>query len=338
MVLGFALLAAPSDAESTAPLDSQLGPTDRHILNVHNRERAAFGAQPLQWDMKLARDATTHAEELARMGRLAHASRQGRGIVRENVNQVVRGSSPDQLMANWLREKALFRPGLFPNVSVTGNWYDVGHYSQMIWPTTLFIGCGLAKGPRWDFFVCRYSPGGNKDGKAVGHVTSLSQPRPRGPGDSATSRQRLGTPSQARKTTNLEVLCRPPPKQGSPTNLESDGAGRPDIGRWDQLVAELKRLKAALEALKAGLADHDPNLIEELLGNSEAPEVEKIKAIAARMKEVMDELAAMQRRIEEELARLQRPDQRLSFDRIWAPRVADICRSRDYYRQWISIE
>ena len=33
----------------------------------------------------------------------------------------------------------------------------------------MFVGCGSARGAQWDFFVCRYSPGGNKDGQPVGY-------------------------------------------------------------------------------------------------------------------------------------------------------------------------
>jgi hypothetical protein len=38
----------------------------------------------------------------------------------------------------------------------------------MIWPTTTDLGCGDAQGGGFDWLVCRYSPGGNKDGQPVG--------------------------------------------------------------------------------------------------------------------------------------------------------------------------
>jgi hypothetical protein len=71
------------------------------------------------------------------------------------------------MMAGFLHEERAFRPGLFPMVSATGNWSDVAHFTQMIWPTTTVIGCGLASNAWSDFLVCRYAPPGNKDGTAI---------------------------------------------------------------------------------------------------------------------------------------------------------------------------
>ena len=55
----------------------------------------------------------------------------------------------------------MFRPARFSDVSTTGNWADVGHYTQMIWPGTQRIGCAIAKAARSDVLVCRYWPAGN---------------------------------------------------------------------------------------------------------------------------------------------------------------------------------
>jgi hypothetical protein len=72
------------------------------------------------------------------------------------------------MMQSWTVEKRDFVPGYFPNVARDGNWMNVAHYTQMIWPTTTDIGCGYAIGGGYGWLVCRYSPGGNKDGKPVG--------------------------------------------------------------------------------------------------------------------------------------------------------------------------
>jgi hypothetical protein len=79
-----------------------------------------------------------------------------------------RGAFPaEQMVASWSGERRQFRRGTFPSVSRTGNWADVGHYSQMIWPTTTRVGCAIASSARLDVLVCRYAPAGNIDGRRV---------------------------------------------------------------------------------------------------------------------------------------------------------------------------
>lgn len=150
--------------QSARPLD----PRSARLLAAHNEARAAVGVPSLQWDPALQESATAWATQLARIGRLEHAPREGRGIARENLSSGRIGWTPEQLMQNWLREQSNFVPGTFPNVSRTGRWEDVSHYTQIIWPTTTNVGCGIATGRGFQWLVCRYSPGGNRDGKPVG--------------------------------------------------------------------------------------------------------------------------------------------------------------------------
>ena len=138
-------------------------------LTLQNFERAEVGVPPLQWNRMLADHALSYAGELARTGDLAHAPREGRGIERENLSKGLMGWGPRQMVHNWIAEKANFTPGAFPNVSTTGDWASVGHYSQIIWPATTEVGCGMAAGGGFQWLVCRYSPGGNKDGQMVGY-------------------------------------------------------------------------------------------------------------------------------------------------------------------------
>jgi hypothetical protein len=145
-----------------------LTPFASDVLAAHNAARAAAGAPPLRWDETLAAHASDYARQLARMRQLVHSRRQSRGAERENLAQAPAFYTPVQIISLWTSERRHFVPGLFPNVSNTGNWYDVSHYSQMIWPTTTLIGCGMAPGGGYNWLVCRYSPGGNKDGRPVG--------------------------------------------------------------------------------------------------------------------------------------------------------------------------
>jgi|GEM_PF-1483095 hypothetical protein len=167
IVLGFlaaAILPARPAGRAASPA---LSPFAQGILDVHNRERARLGSPLLRWNPTLEADATAYARQLASTGALAHASRAGRTGERENLSMGMRGWTAPQMMQNWIEEKRNFIPGIFPDISRTGQWSDVSHYSQMVWSTTTSIGCGQATGAQWEYLVCRYSPAGNIDGSPV---------------------------------------------------------------------------------------------------------------------------------------------------------------------------
>lgn len=152
-----------------ASVGGPLSPFANEVLAAHNATRAEYGAPPLKWDDGLALRAGNWAGELAKIGRLEHSPREGRGTERENLAQVPVNWSDAQTFGRWAGEKADFVPGTFPNVCRSGGMCDgVLHITQMIWPTTTALGCGKAIGQGYQFVVCYYNPGGNKDGKIVG--------------------------------------------------------------------------------------------------------------------------------------------------------------------------
>jgi len=154
--------------ERPAAAPQDLSRLEPRLLALHNRERSAAGAPPLVWDQTLAAAAAAYGPELARRGRLAHsrpATRPGQG---ENLWMGTRGAyALEEMAGGWAAEKRLFRPGVFPKVSRSGKWSDVGHYTQMIWKGTVRVGCALHTSRDWDFLVCRYSPPGNVVGQSV---------------------------------------------------------------------------------------------------------------------------------------------------------------------------
>ena len=147
----------------------QLDPLSARLLASHNRERALVGAPPLRWDPMLAASAAAYGPTLAALGRLEHSPKASRPGQSENLWMgIPRGRySPEQMVGGWASEKAYFRPGVFPDVSSTGNWLDVSHYTQMIWRGTTSVGCALHTTRSYDFLICRYSPKGNRDGQRV---------------------------------------------------------------------------------------------------------------------------------------------------------------------------
>lgn len=152
------LLAAPAAAQSW----------EGEALALHNRERAAFRVAPLAWDIGLARAADLYAAEMAATGRWGHspkATRPGQG---ENLWMGTVGAySIHQMVGGWIGERRWFQAGIFPAVSATGNWKDVGHYTQMISSRTTRVGCAMRSGRGWTYLVCRYSPSGNVDGRQM---------------------------------------------------------------------------------------------------------------------------------------------------------------------------
>lgn len=138
------------------------------ILALHNRERAVVSASPLVWDARLAAAAASYGPALAARGRLQHspqASRSGQG---ENLWMGSRGAySVEEMVGSWANERRLFRPGTFPDVSSSGHWSDVAHYTQMIWRGTSRVGCALHQARDWDYLICRYAPPGNVVGQRV---------------------------------------------------------------------------------------------------------------------------------------------------------------------------
>ena len=56
-----------------------------------------------------------------------------------------------------------FQPRRFlpaANLSV-GDWSQVAHYTQIVWPSTERVGCATASNRSNDYLVCRYLPAGN---------------------------------------------------------------------------------------------------------------------------------------------------------------------------------
>lgn len=136
------------------------------MLTVHNRYRAAVNVPPLSWSNELAQDAQQWANYLAAQGGgLQHSHQSGQG---ENLWAGTSGAFTYQEMADrWAQEKQYYTSGTFPAVSSTGNWFDVGHYTQMIWRDTTQVGCAVATGGSRDVLVCRYGPNGNVIGQKV---------------------------------------------------------------------------------------------------------------------------------------------------------------------------
>lgn len=164
--------ADAQEAPSARPV-SGLTDTEQKLLQKHNAERTIFGAPALTWNPQLAVDAQYWADDLAKRNVMQHASKEVRKGAGENLWVGTRGRyTPQQMIDAFIREKSDFRPGIFPNVTKSGNWTNVGHYTQLVWPETKEIGCAIAENRMDEFLVCRYWPAGNVRGVALGQTVS----------------------------------------------------------------------------------------------------------------------------------------------------------------------
>ncbi len=163
---GLVAMTAPSPQ---AGVDAAfLGAFDARLLAAHNLERAAMGAPPMRWNPALADAAGEWAERLAARRALVHSfsdpndpDPQG-----ENLWMGTRGYyTPEDMVGLWIAEKKHYRPGVFPAVSTTGRWVDIGHYTQVIWASSREVGCAVARNDEDGFLVCRYAEGGNVMGE-----------------------------------------------------------------------------------------------------------------------------------------------------------------------------
>ena len=137
-------------------------------LDVHNAARAEFGTAPLSWSEKLEREARQWAQVLAREEKFYHSPRESREGAGENLWMGTVGRFPARRMIDlFVEEKRFFKPGLFPKVSRTGDWSDVGHYTQIVWGETREVGCATARSARHEYLVCRYFPAGNIIGREI---------------------------------------------------------------------------------------------------------------------------------------------------------------------------
>ncbi len=138
------------------------------MLQEHNEARAEVGVPPVELDPALNTAALEYAETLIANGRFEHSPGASRPNQGENLFAGTADAfSPEQMVGFWVDEKRFFVRGTFPDVSTTGRWQDVGHYTQIIWRDTTRIGCGIATNGQRDVLVCRYSPPGNFIGRPV---------------------------------------------------------------------------------------------------------------------------------------------------------------------------
>ena len=109
----------------------------------------------MTWDGDLAVDAAVWAAELARTDNFAHdPSLSGQG---ENLAASTNSRPASWSAIAWYNEIEDYS---FCDPVYTSN-PAVGHLTQMLWTTSVKLGCAIDQGDDGYYVVCRYGPRGN---------------------------------------------------------------------------------------------------------------------------------------------------------------------------------
>lgn len=135
-------------------------------LAFHNKSRADVGVAPLIWSSTLADFAQKWANHLVENGKcdLQHRPNSGdwKTDYGENIAMLTDKNSALESSKLWYNEISKFKNVTLDNT----NWYDSGHYSQMVWRNTKSVGIGVAKCTNGYYIVVgNYDPPGNYMGQ-----------------------------------------------------------------------------------------------------------------------------------------------------------------------------
>lgn len=130
----------------------------QQYLDFHNKARKEVGVPPVQWSEEIAAYAQECAEYLAQNNRFEHRSnnRYGENIAMHYDNSLVNGAKL------WYQEKKHYKGAVLN----TSNWSKAGHYTQMVWRATHYIGAGKATNVNGQVIIVgNYDPAGNMMGQ-----------------------------------------------------------------------------------------------------------------------------------------------------------------------------
>lgn len=180
-------------------VSSGLTPAEqKSFVDAHNKYRSmvARGSLPrfppasdmrkLRWDDGLAEVAEAHAKQcnfrhdFGRHRSTVKFPRSGQNLaafwksdVATNGSSSWVGNDIERAVKSWFEENHRYPPSGLSHFSENAVG-PVGHFTQVIWASTQFMGCGAVRfrkkdgrGGATNFFVCNYADAGNRAGKPV---------------------------------------------------------------------------------------------------------------------------------------------------------------------------
>ncbi|XP_010437727.1 PREDICTED: pathogenesis-related protein 1-like [Camelina sativa] len=140
------------------PLKAQDRPQD--YLDVHNHARDDVNVPHIRWHAGAARYAWNYAQQRKRDCRLVHSNSGGR--YGENLAWSSGDMSGAAAVRLWVKEKSDY----FYNSNRCRAGKQCGHYTQVVWRNSAWVGCAKVKCDNGGTFVtCNYSPPGNIRGR-----------------------------------------------------------------------------------------------------------------------------------------------------------------------------
>ena len=146
----------------SASIESNLSPKEvQQLIDLHNKARADVGVGPLNWSKELAIYAQQWADHLAFTDcEIKHRPHSGmwKQVHGENLFQGTSGYyGVADAVTMWESEKKYYKGGALNS----SNWYDSGHYTQIVWKDTQRVGCAKVECNGRIIVVCNYDPPGN---------------------------------------------------------------------------------------------------------------------------------------------------------------------------------
>ena len=126
---------------------------------AHNDWRTRVGSPRVFWDSALAATAQTWADTCPQGHDPNTTNIAGYAYIGENIYYSTQSQDGAAATASWVSERADYDFGT--EVSLA-NYTIFGHYTQVVWDSTVAIGCGVADCGQWrTTLVCRYGESGN---------------------------------------------------------------------------------------------------------------------------------------------------------------------------------
>ncbi|KAL2918745.1 hypothetical protein HK105_201579 [Polyrhizophydium stewartii] len=151
----------PAAAPSPAPRkdgNSGLSGQAAECLSVHNFYRGLVGSRALSWSRTLEASATAYAKQLT--GRAFQHSSTPFG---ENLDRLTGGVLTCTHGLKTFFDEFKFYDGR--PIQDDALFEKYGHFTQVVWPATTQVGCGIANNGNEYNLVCHYNPAGNVIGQ-----------------------------------------------------------------------------------------------------------------------------------------------------------------------------